>query len=116
MIRQGLKKSHPPLCLKDRFLLEKRILYLSNDSFSDIFDQKLQQYVEGDLVNYNFGYFLENNNPKRYQEYQEPFAVLTRRVGSWICGLFSTTRFNFMCIFYRTDVTFDEIVGLSVHL
>lgn len=43
----------------------------------DIFDRKLQQYIEADLVNYNTREYRENCNPKKYEEFKLPFAVLT---------------------------------------
>lgn len=79
LIRKGLNKSHPPLYLKDRFMLENRALLLSLGMFADVFDRKLQQYIEADLVDYNCRQNKEDNNPKRFKEYKEPFAVLTLR-------------------------------------
>lgn len=45
--------------------------------FFDTFDRKLQQYIEGDFVNYSRRKLLERNNPEKYEKYKEPFAVLT---------------------------------------
>lgn len=77
IIAKPLNKSRPPLYLKERFVHDQRVLSFSNTKFIDIFDRKLQQYIEGDLVNYNFRDFQEVSNPKRYEEYKESFAVLT---------------------------------------
>lgn len=41
----------------------------------DVFDRKLQQYIEADLISYNAQ--MDWNNPKKYEEYTEPFAILT---------------------------------------
>lgn len=43
----------------------------------DISNQKLQQYIEADLINYNTRVWKEMNDSKKYAQYKEPFAVLT---------------------------------------
>lgn len=79
VVRDGLNKSMPPLCLNDRFTLNAKAIALSNETFPDSYDRKLQQYIEADLINYNIRDFQEENNPKRYEEHKTPFAVLNIR-------------------------------------
>lgn len=43
----------------------------------EVFDRKLQQYIEADLVNNNLRAWREEDNVKRFEKYEEPFAVLT---------------------------------------
>lgn len=42
----------------------------------EIFNRKLHQYVDGGLNSYNTRDYEELMNPKKYEEYIEPFAVL----------------------------------------
>lgn len=59
-------------------MLETRALWFHRYHFMyDIFDQKLQQYIEADLINFNALYYKNSNNPKVYEKFEEPFAVLT---------------------------------------
>lgn len=77
-IRNTLNKTDPPKLLEERFLLENRALhYPPNHFLFDIFDRKLQQYIEGDFINYNTRYWTRANDPKKFEEFKEPFAVLT---------------------------------------
>lgn len=43
----------------------------------DIFNRKLQQYFEGGFTNFNTKVFREYMNPKRFEIFEKPFAVLT---------------------------------------
>lgn len=77
-LRMRLKLSEPPKLLTERFMLESMVFSFHPDHFLyEVIDRKLQQYIEADLINYNVQAFKENNNPKKYKEYEEPFAVLT---------------------------------------
>lgn len=77
-IREELNRTDPPKLLKERFLLESSAIQFPHHHFLyEIFDRKLQQYIEANLIDYNNRYFDEINNPKRYETYSEPFAVLT---------------------------------------
>lgn len=79
------------MVLKERLMLEARAMVFERHHFLyEIFDRKLQQYVEADLVNYNNKYFDQRSNPKQFEEYKEPFAVLTMEeleAGFVICFL-----------------------------
>lgn len=77
-IRDKLHKTEPPRLLESRFMLEDRALKFPKHHFLlEIFDRKLQQYVEADLINFSNKYHNEARNPKKFEEYKEPFAVLT---------------------------------------
>lgn len=78
VIKGKLNRIEPPKLLKERFMLETRgLTFLRNHFLFESFDRKLQQYIEGDLVNYNCRDFYENNNPAKFRKYEEDFAVLT---------------------------------------
>lgn len=78
VIRRKMNKTVPPLLLKERLMLEARALvFLRHHFLFDIFDRKLQQYVEADLVSYSTKEFNEANNPKKFEAHQEAFAILT---------------------------------------
>lgn len=73
-----LHKTEHPKLLKDRFSLSPRALVFPRNHFLfDIFERKLQQYIEADLANYNLRFWDEQGNPKRFEVYKESFAVLT---------------------------------------
>lgn len=79
-VRQGLNRTEPPKLLKDRFMLEGRALKFERHHFLfEIFNRKLQQYLEADLVQFSVRKMEEYINPKRYEVYKEPFSVLTLR-------------------------------------
>lgn len=64
--------------LKQRYELESRSLLFGAYHFLfEIFDRKLQQYIEADLVNYNTRKWNEDSNPYNFEENKKPFAVLT---------------------------------------
>lgn len=49
-----LNRTMPPKLLEDRFMLESLTLLIPPFHFlSDLFDRKLQQYIEGGLIEYN---------------------------------------------------------------
>lgn len=76
-VRVILGRTTPPDLLKERFMLESKVfLFRPHHFFFDVINRKLQQYIEGDLVNYNMKKWLESSNPRMYDEYKEPFAVL----------------------------------------
>lgn len=78
VIRRRMNRTDLPLLLKERLIIEARALVFDRHHFLfEIFDKKLQQYIEAGLINYNIKFFEEKNDPKRYEEYKEPFAVLT---------------------------------------
>lgn len=77
-IRHSLNKTKPPKLLKERYMLESLCPAFPPRHFLyDVFDRKLQQYIEADLVNYNIRVWNEDNNPEKYEEFKEPFEVLT---------------------------------------
>lgn len=64
--------------LKKRFMLESSgLVFPTYHYMFDIFDRKLQQYIEADLISYNTRADKEFNNPKTYERSKESFAVLT---------------------------------------
>lgn len=77
-IRENLNRIEPPKLLSERFTLEVRALSFDplNPLF-DIFDRKLQLYVEGGFVLYNTREWNDASNPKKFEVFKEPFAVLT---------------------------------------
>lgn len=78
IIKNNLNRTEPPQLLKDRYMLESRaLLFAAHHFFFDIFNRKLQQYVEGDFINYNNRRWVEEYNPKKFKENKTPFAVLT---------------------------------------
>lgn len=77
-VRANLSKTEPPKLLDNRYLLLSSVFAFPPHHFLfDIFNRKLQQYIEADLVNYNLRSFFEEMNPKQYEEDKEPFAILT---------------------------------------
>lgn len=76
-IRQ-LEKTAPPKLLLDRYKLEMRAFDFPPHHFLyDVLNRKLLQYIEADLINYNMREFREASNPLKFQQDEEPFAVLT---------------------------------------
>lgn len=75
---QAINKNDLPTLLKDRYMLEAQALQFPALHFLfEIFDRKLQQYIEADLINFNTRRWQEANDPHKFQQYKEPFAVLT---------------------------------------
>lgn len=78
ILRSKLKRTEPPEKLLDRYMLENRALLLSPSCFFfEVFNRKLQQYIEADLINYNTRSFQEANNHISFKKKKEPFAILT---------------------------------------
>lgn len=64
--------------LPNRFILEVNSLLIPPLHFLyDMIDRKFQQYVEGDLVNYNIRAWRNKYNPIRFKKHRDPFSVLT---------------------------------------
>lgn len=77
-IREGSKKINPPKLLTERYSLEAMAIMLFRGHYLyEVFDRKIQQYIEADLINYNVRVWREVINPKKYEVLKEPFAVLT---------------------------------------
>lgn len=91
-IRLNVMKTTPPKLLPKEFSLESRaVLFTQHHFLFEVFDRKLQQYIEADLINFNLRVFYdEQMNPKKYEKYAEPFAVLTLgelEAGFVVCAL-----------------------------
>lgn len=77
LVRYHLKRIDPPKLMKERFFLESRVLTMRPHHFMfDILNKKLQQYVEADLIQQNSNLEYGEDNPKKYEKYAEPFAIL----------------------------------------
>lgn len=77
-IRRALNRTKAPETLKNRFSLESIVfLFLPLHFLYKVFDRKIQQYIEADLINYNVRTWREFNNPKKYEPYKLPFTILT---------------------------------------
>lgn len=64
--------------MKPCYMIEARGLKFPSYHFLfENFDRKLQQYIEGDLVNYNVRLWKQRNDPNTMKVDEEPFAVLT---------------------------------------
>lgn len=78
MIRKKLNRNKPPALLEHRFDYVARVLLFPRHQFLfEIFDRKLQQYIEADLINYNTRGWNDEINPKRAEEQKKPYAILT---------------------------------------
>lgn len=102
VIRTQLNRILPPNLLKERLMLECRALQFPVFHFLfDVFDRKLQEYFEANLIDYNSRKWKELHDLEQYQEFREPFAVLTLdelEAGFVVCLLplvFSVTIFFF---------------------
>lgn len=77
-IQSNLNRSKPPSLLEMRFMFESISLGIKPLHFLyDAFDRKIQQYIEADLISYHINKWLEKFNSKKFEKFQEPFAVLT---------------------------------------
>lgn len=82
----------------------------------DVFDRKIQQYLEADLINYNNRFFLELKNPKKFEKFEEPFSVLTLEqleAGFVVCLvplLLSIFVFGFECLITLKDFIVFRII------
>lgn len=78
MVREQMNRSDPPALLEARFLLEARAFRFPNHHFLfEIFDRKLQQYSEADLISYNTKEFKDKSDPNKFKDNEDPFKVLT---------------------------------------
>lgn len=78
IIKERLNRTEPPKLLKDRFMLTPRSLLFPQHHFLfEIFDQKLQRYIEADLVGYSLRFWDNEGNLKRFETYKKTFAILT---------------------------------------
>lgn len=78
VIEAHLNRTVPPKLLKERHMLENRALRFPAYHFLfEVFDRKLQQYIEADLIDFSLRSFQKDQNPKKFEEYKEPFAILT---------------------------------------
>lgn len=78
IFREILNKTGPPRLLKNRYMVEMKVLVFNRYHFLfDIFDRKLQQYIEADLINFNINVLYENINPKKFEIIKDSFKVLT---------------------------------------
>lgn len=78
VIASNLHRTEPPTLLKDHSEVESRsFAFKPFHFFFDVFDRKLQQYVEADLISYNSRKWNEENDPKGFQRHKKPFAVLS---------------------------------------
>lgn len=72
------RKTTPPKVLKNRFSLEMMALAFPQHHFLfHVFDHQLQQNIEGGLTDFYVRPYHEKSNPKKYEKYSQPFAVLT---------------------------------------
>lgn len=72
------QRIQPPKLLPLRFKAEARgLLFTPQHFLFEIFDRKLQQYVEADLINFNSRLFDEKSSAKQFKRFEDPFAVLT---------------------------------------
>lgn len=112
ILRHNVKKAELPERLKDRYMLENRALMLEpSNFFFDIFDRKLQEYIEADLINYNVKKERELDNPKKFQKFVEPFAVLT--LGELEAGfVMSLLPLAFSCLVFGIEwvLTFKDLI------
>lgn len=78
VILKQIGKIVPPKCLQERYMLETRAIQLpTNDFFHEILDRKIRQFLEGGFIEFNTRHWQELNSPKKYEQYKEPFSVLT---------------------------------------
>lgn len=77
-IRGRLNRSDAPKLLDDRYFLEARvIIFPPHQYLFEVFDRKLQLYIEADLIGYHAKKIYEMNNQKKFEVFRKPFAVLT---------------------------------------
>lgn len=78
VIRFVLNRTEPPRLIQNRFIFGCRgLLFPANHFLFEIFDRKLQQYVEADLISYNILQWNDEDNPEKHVVQMEPFAILT---------------------------------------
>lgn len=77
-IKEYLNRTNPPKLLEERFMVEMNAFIFQPFHFLfEVFDRKLQQYVEAGLVDYNLKEFHQKSDLKKFEVLEEPFAVLT---------------------------------------
>lgn len=77
-IRGHLKRTEPPKLLPERYMLEKRaLLFPPHNMFFEALDKKIQQLIEGGLIEYHLEKFYDRMKPARYATQKESFKVLT---------------------------------------
>lgn len=73
-----MNKTETPKLLKNRLMIENRaFVFPSPHTFFEVFDRKLQNYIEAGLMNYNVKAWKQQQKLKMLQKVKEPFAVLT---------------------------------------
>lgn len=78
MAKAELKITEPPKLLENSLMIETMVFIFPVQHFLfEKFDQKLQQYIEADLINYNNRPWLEDIKRKMKRADGAPFAVLT---------------------------------------
>lgn len=73
-----INQTEPPALLKERYMLESRAMIMRPHHFLyEVYDRKILQFIEAGIFELITRRWYEENNPRRFEEYQEPFAVLT---------------------------------------
>lgn len=104
---QGLPDEFSKLCARLSGTIDAVTIFFSPHHFLfNIFDRKLEQYIEADSMNYNIRRCEEANNPKKCEEYKENFAIL---------GMSGATRLEYSHVFHRVDPHFEEFSYFSVY-
>lgn len=76
--RNNIEKTEHPLLLENRFDIEAKALVFPPHHFLfDVIDQKLQQYIEGGLVDQSLWYPNLAYDPRKYKVLKDSFAILT---------------------------------------
>lgn len=118
LIVMELHQTRPPKLLEDRFLSTRKSLVFEQFHYMfKIFDRKLQQYIEADLINYNNREWFEEHNPKKHEEYKEPFKVLTLgelEAGFAVC--MAPLVLSILVFLFRMDANCHRSHGLLFHL
>lgn len=73
-----LNRAEPPLLLKDRVNVDVKAMALPRDNrYFKIFNKKIFQLFEAGLFDQYGNQLMERRNIKKYEEYTEPFKILT---------------------------------------
>lgn len=67
----------PKLLPKRYLLLSEVLLFPQRHFLFEVFDRKIQQVLEADLLSVNLGEVLEGYDARKFKLFKEPFAVLT---------------------------------------
>lgn len=54
----------------------RALMFNTQHHFFEVFDRKLQQYIEAGLVRYNMRTYIERSDPKKFEKHEKPYAVL----------------------------------------